>query len=662
MTDAAGRTRDRLTTRSSAHITLNAGGTVYRFRVPVAAPALELARAGARARRRPRPRPRGGARARARARPAHRPRGALRRRVDLPDDPAGRRAPARPRRGARASSPTRARSGRHLTFRTAGHLALRAGRDRRHPGRARPPSGRTTASSTTGRRVWSQPGVVGGYLNRVLARLGAPPGPRSRLHRRRMIGGIVANNSSGMCCGVAQNSYHTLDALHFMLADGTVVDTRAPGRGRRPPPRPPRSARRAPGPARRGARGRARWPRASAAKFARKKTTAYASTPSSTTTRPAQILAHLMVGSQGTLGFLADVTLRTVPEPPAPRDRPSSTSRSCAEAGAAVAPLVAAGAAALEIMDAALAALAGRRPRRTRSRSSERTAALLVEFRADDRGGPAPPQVARAASGPGRLPPARARRVHHATPRSATGTGTCARGCSRRWADMRPSGTAVVIEDVVVPVERLAEAITDFQVALRRPRLRRRHHLRPRPGRQPALRVRQGLRRPRDRAPLRRLHARASSSSWWGSTTARSRPSTARAATWRPSCATSGATAPTASCSAIKALLDPDGILNPGVVLNDDPELHLKDLKPLPPISPLADRCIECGFCEPRCPSRDLTLTPRQRIVVTRELVRLSRVDRRRRRGPGGRRCAPTSTTRASRPARATRCARPRAR
>jgi D-lactate dehydrogenase len=73
----------------------------------------------------------------------------------------------------------------------------------------------------------------------------------------------------------------------------------------------------------------------------------------------------------------------------------------------------------------------------------------------------------------------------------------------------------------------------------------------------------------------------------------------------------------------LKALLDPDGILNPGVLLNDDPRVHLKDLKPCPTISPLADRCTECGFCEPRCPSRDLTLTPRQRIVVTREIARL---------------------------------------
>ena len=73
----------------------------------------------------------------------------------------------------------------------------------------------------------------------------------------------------------------------------------------------------------------------------------------------------------------------------------------------------------------------------------------------------------------------------------------------------------------------------------------------------------------------------------------------------------------------IKDALDPDGILNPGVILNDDPQIHLKNIKPLHPAHELIDRCTECGFCEPTCPSRDLTLTPRQRITAHREIVRL---------------------------------------
>jgi D-lactate dehydrogenase len=73
----------------------------------------------------------------------------------------------------------------------------------------------------------------------------------------------------------------------------------------------------------------------------------------------------------------------------------------------------------------------------------------------------------------------------------------------------------------------------------------------------------------------------------------------------------------------IKNIFDPDGILNPGVIMNDDKEIHLRDLKPLPAASEIIDKCTECGFCEPSCVSTDMTLSPRQRIAVHREIKSL---------------------------------------
>jgi D-lactate dehydrogenase len=73
----------------------------------------------------------------------------------------------------------------------------------------------------------------------------------------------------------------------------------------------------------------------------------------------------------------------------------------------------------------------------------------------------------------------------------------------------------------------------------------------------------------------------------------------------------------------IKTLIDPEGLLNPGVMINPDPQLHIKNLKLMPITDPLIDLCIECGFCEPACPSAHFTMSPRQRIAVSRERQRL---------------------------------------
>jgi D-lactate dehydrogenase len=71
----------------------------------------------------------------------------------------------------------------------------------------------------------------------------------------------------------------------------------------------------------------------------------------------------------------------------------------------------------------------------------------------------------------------------------------------------------------------------------------------------------------------------------------------------------------------LKRLVDPAGTLNPGSVLTDEPRAWLSDLKTSATVEEEVDRCVECGFCEPVCPSRSLTLTPRQRIVLRREMA-----------------------------------------
>ena len=75
----------------------------------------------------------------------------------------------------------------------------------------------------------------------------------------------------------------------------------------------------------------------------------------------------------------------------------------------------------------------------------------------------------------------------------------------------------------------------------------------------------------------------------------------------------------------VKELFDPQNILNPGVIFNDDPECYIKGLKPMPLTNPHVDKCIECGFCEVNCVTCGYSesLSARQRIVAQREITRL---------------------------------------
>jgi D-lactate dehydrogenase len=506
--------------------------------------------------------------------------------------------------------------GRRLTFRAAGtSLSGQAVTDDILVELA--PYWRASRILDGGSRVWTQPGVVGGYLNRILAPLGYRLGPDPASIDAAMMGGILANNASGMCCGVVHNAYHTLDSLAFLLADGTLIDTSRPDaddRLRRDCPDVHAGLLRLRDETRADAALADRIHR----KFARKNTTAYSLNALVDHDSPAQILAHLMVGSEGTLGFWAEATLRTVPEL-SERATALVYFAELTEAGAAVAPLVGAGAVALEIMDAA--SLRSQADERRGFAIGDRTAALLAEFRGADAGSLAA-GVRRgkaALDGFRLLAPA----VFTTDPAERDAHWHLRKGLFPAVGGMRASGTAVLIEDVVVPVERLAEAIGDLQGLFERHRF-------------PEAVIFGHARDGNLHFVFCQDFSSAETVSRYGAFmrelvdlvvgkydgALKAEHGSGRNVA--PFVRDEWGEAAYALMKRIKRLLDPAGILNPGVLLNDDPDVHLKALKPLTSISPTADRCIECGFCEPRCPSRTLTLSPRQRIVVVREMTRLT--------------------------------------
>jgi D-lactate dehydrogenase len=508
------------------------------------------------------------------------------------------------------------RRGRHLTFRAAGtslsgqavsdDILVEIG-----------PFFRGVRVLDDGARVWAQPGVVGGHLNRLLAahrtRLGPDPGSIDAA----MVGGILANNASGMCCGVAQNSYHTLDSLSVLLADGTLVDT-----AERDADETLRRARPDLHAELLALRDEIRKDEPLAArirkKFATKNTSAYSLNAFVDHDRPVDILSHLMVGSEGTLGFVADMTFRTVPEPPS-RATALVFFSELEDAGAAVAPLAAVGADALEILDAAsLRSISAEHP--LPFEIERRHAALLVELRRWD-------DAAVAASvGEAQAVFKRYRLLE--PPRFTTGQAERAalwhlrKGLAARTGAMRPTGTAFLTEDVAVPVARLAEAILDFQALFERRGIPdtvifghakdgNLHFVMAEDVRSPEAIERYGqLIRGLVELVVHKYDGAIKAEHGSGRNVA-------------PFVKTEWGERAYAIMERVKRMLDPEGILNPGVLLNPNPRAHVENLKPCPTISSLADRCTECGFCEPRCPSRDMTLTPRQRIVVTREITRL---------------------------------------
>ncbi|MEV6833086.1 FAD-binding and (Fe-S)-binding domain-containing protein [Streptomyces sp. NPDC051133] len=469
-----------------------------------------------------------------------------------------------------------------------------------------------------GLRIRLQPGLTVRQANARLARYGRRLGPDPASESACTIGGLVANNSSGMNCGTRDNAYRTMESLQFVLPSGTVVDTAAPDadealRAREPELHAGLLALR--DRVRASAGSRATVERL----FSMKNTMGYGLNSFLDHTEPADILAHLMIGSEGTLGFVGEAVFRTVPVLPH-----TATGLlvlpGLAEATDALPALLAAGARTAELLDAASLRVAQRSPDpvdELRGLRVERHAALLVEF-AEDSAEELEATVAAARPALDRLPAVTGTALVR-DPRVRARLWHLRKGLYTAVAGARRPGTTALLEDIAVPMERLTRTCEGLIGLFGR-------H-----GYQDAVifgHARDGnlhfmLTQDFDSAPEIERYARF--------TDAMVGLVLDAGGTLKAEHGTGRAMAPFVRrqygdelydvMRELKRLCDPHGVLNPGVLLEDDPAAHLRSLKSVPEIDPAVDACVECGYCEPVCPTADATTTPRQRIALQREIA-----------------------------------------
>ena len=469
-------------------------------------------------------------------------------------------------------------------------------------------------------KIKLEPGIIGTKANQILAQYGLKIGPDPASIGAAMIGGIVANNASGMCCGTAQNSYQTIADIRMVLSDGTILDT-------------------------------ADWESVAnfkntqkallqeiedlrdlikndevlyhfiKNKFKIKNTTGYSINALVDYEDPIEIIKHLMVGSEGTLGFISNVIFKTVID-----EKHKSCSliifNSIQEACNATILLKSAPVAAVELLDRESIRSVEFDPDAPEYFRTlpESACALLVECRDNDSDLMLIKQLkVRAAI---KSIQSYSEYEFTSNPKQYYFNWKARKGLLPTVGGLRKNGTSVIIEDVAFPLSQLADAclaLKDlFQQYEYHDAVLFGHALEGNLhfvfsqdfSNQTEIDRYENLMSELAILVVDRFNGSLKAEHGTGRNMA-------------PFVEKEWGSAAYEIMKRIKNIFDPHHKINPDVLINPDPKAHLKNLKPIPESHEIVDKCMECGFCEPHCVSEGLTLSPRQRIVVAREISRL---------------------------------------
>jgi D-lactate dehydrogenase len=464
--------------------------------------------------------------------------------------------------------------------------------------------------------------VLGAQANAALAPLGKKIGPDPASVNAAKIGGIVANNACGMTSGVDHNSMGTLLSMRMILADGTVLDTGDPeSRAAFLRERKDLVA---------GVQTLADRVRGNPAlttkireKYRIKNTCGYSLNALTDHDDPIEMIAHLMIGSEGTLGFISAVVFRTLPE--ASRRAAAlmvfpDTARACE----AVLKLKDCTVSAAELMDRVALRAVERKPGMPPwiRELGDQATALLVETGADDE------ESLERQAGEIREAFAGFPLAHDfaftTDPVQIAQLWEIRKGIFPSACVARRPGTSVIIEDIAVPIAHLESCLGELQKMFAAYNYENpviwghvfdgNVHFVLTPDFTDPAEVKK-YQRFMD-AVVALVVDRYNGSLKAEHGTGRN---------MAPFVAREWGSELYAVMREIKALFDPEGLLNPGTLLSDDPEGHLRHFKAMPVADPVVDTCIECGFCERNCMSHEFTLSARQRIVAYREITRLQR-------------------------------------